>query len=163
MTESLDATGFTTDTTTDGLELFWFNNNDLEWPSLFFDGFSYPDLELPHDSALEHPLVKVWHNYFEAGVSQGAMPSSRMYYSGRPNTSVYTSELLRVFLGLFRKHIPLTFALFAESEKYISPYYTFAAAALGGLFSSVPGSRLVANALYNDARRLISEQASRHP
>lgn len=160
MIESHDATGFTTDTATEAFELFWFNNNDLEWPSLFFDDFSYPNLELPHDPALEHPLVKVWHNYFEAGVSQGNTPSSRMYYSGRPNTSVYTSEVLRVFLGLFRKHIPLTLALFAEPEKYTRSYYIFAAAALGGLFSSVPGSRLVANALYNDARRLACEQVS---
>lgn len=151
------------DSTTANFEPFWFNQPDLEWPFLIFDEFRYLDLELPHDLALEHPLVKIWQNDFESNALQGVTPSGRMWYSGRPNSSVYPPEILRVFLGLFRKHIPSTFALFAQPETHFASYYTLAAAALGGLFSSVSGSRLVANSLYNDARRLLAEQVSWKP
>lgn len=83
--------------------------------------------------------------------------ASKMWYSTPPNLIDHNKDILRVFLGIFRRHIPQTFSLFKDntSGRQNRAAYILAMAATGGLFCTVPGSAQVAKSLYNDARRLL--------
>lgn len=82
--------------------------------------------------------------------------ASKMWYSAPPNMEDYNKDIVKVFLRTFRRYIPETFPLFKNFAvgRQNRAAYTLAIAATGGLFCTVPGSAEVANAMYNDARRL---------
>jgi len=98
--------------------------------------------------------------YFEA---KSRPPSPSLYeegmkkwYSAPPDVQQYPKDILRIFIRLFKRHIPRTFKIFSyplDVRRNHSVEYILAMAALGGLFSIVSGKE-VAKSMYNDARRL---------
>nr|OQO31131.1 hypothetical protein B0A51_02502 [Rachicladosporium sp. CCFEE 5018] len=98
--------------------------------------------------------------YFDAK-SRPSSPSrdrgAKMWYSKPADLASHSPDVLKIFIGLFRRHIPQTFAIFAEdADRPIkhSSSYILAMGAVGGLYSIVPGSGDFAQAMHNDARRL---------
>jgi hypothetical protein len=82
---------------------------------------------------------------------------SRMWYSAPPDLTNHNKDIVKIFLSLFRKHIPSTFPLFTDTVRSQKNQvaYTLAMAATGGMFCKVAGSTAVAKSMYNDARRLL--------
>ncbi|KAK4502775.1 hypothetical protein PRZ48_006201 [Zasmidium cellare] len=115
-------------------------------------------------SAPTHRLASKIQQYFEESKSGAAsptklrMPDDMSRYSAQPDLSSHSSEVISIFVALFRKHIPQTLSMFNDlldcQAKQPSVHYVFAIAALGGLFSNVQGSAQVAKFIYNDARRI---------
>ncbi|KIV92371.1 hypothetical protein, variant 2 [Exophiala mesophila] len=137
---------------------FWFDGSELAWSAGLFDSNSPL-----HDHILSssmQDLTASMQEYFDRK-SRAPSPSlnkaSRMWYSTPPNLVDHNKDVLRVFLGIFRRHIPETFSLFKDntSGRQNRAAYILAMAAMGGLFCTVPGSAQVAKSLYNDARRLL--------
>lgn len=110
-------------------------------------------------------LTDMMQEYFDRK-SRAPSPSlnkaSKMWYSAQPNLDNHNRDVIRVFLNVFRKHIPDTFPLFKDSAlgNRNRAAYTLAMAATGGLFCTVPGSAEVAKSMYNDARRLLLASVS---
>ncbi|KAF9762332.1 hypothetical protein IL306_003452 [Fusarium sp. DS 682] len=95
-------------------------------------------------------------------VSPSRNTRRKMWYATPPNLRSHDSDTVRIFVELFKRHVPQVFDLYREAAPEIMKHsvkYTFAMAAVGGLFSVVPGSIDVANAIYNDARRLLLAEA----
>ena len=137
---------------------FWFDGSDFAWSDNFFDSNS-PLLDHVLSSSMQS-LTATMQEYFDRK-SRAPSPSlnkaSKMWYSAPPNLDDHNKDIVRVFLNIFRRHIPETFSLFkdpAVSRKNRAEY-TLAVAATGGLFCTVPGSAEVAKSMYNDARRLL--------
>lgn len=105
-------------------------------------------------------LTATMQEYFDRK-SRAPSPSlnkaSKMWYSSPPNLDDHNKDISRVFLDIFRRHIPETFILFQDStiSRKNRAEYTLTIAATGGLFCTVPGSAEVAKSMYNDARRLL--------
>lgn len=100
-------------------------------------------------------------SYFE-DKSRPPSPSlnkaSKLWYSRPPNFEDLDKDILAIFLGLFRRHIPGTFTLFEDIStdfNATSVECVLAMAALGGTFCSVHGSAEISRSIYNDARRLL--------
>lgn len=86
-----------------------------------------------------------------------------MWYATPPNLRSHDSDTVKIFLELFKRHVPQVFDLYREVVPGMlkhSVKYVFAMAAVGGLFSVVSGSIDVANVMYNDARRLLLAEVS---
>ncbi len=83
--------------------------------------------------------------------------ASKLWYSAPPNLKDHNEDVVRVFLSIFRRHIPHTFTLFEDTTvvQKDQAAYTLAMAATGGLFCTVSGSADVTKSMYNDARRLL--------
>ena len=80
-----------------------------------------------------------------------------MWYSAPPDGDSYHNDIIKIFLGLFQKHIPETFGILREDltdPQRHTTQYILAMAAVGGLYCTVTGSSDVAKSMYNDARRL---------
>ncbi|KAK5258600.1 hypothetical protein LTR20_003141 [Exophiala xenobiotica] len=137
---------------------FWFDGSDFAWSDNFFDSNS---LLLDHVlSSSMQSLTATMQEYFDRK-SRAPSPSlnkaSKMWYSAPPNLDDHNKDIVRVFLNIFRRHIPETVSLFKDPalSRKNRAEYTLAAAATGGLFCTVPGSAEVAKSMYNDARRLL--------
>ncbi|KAK4935802.1 hypothetical protein LTR10_023209 [Elasticomyces elasticus] len=137
---------------------FWFDGSDFAWNEGLFNSNS-PILDHVLPSSMQS-LTAAMQEYFDRK-SRAPSPSlnkaSKMWYSAPPNLDDHNKDIIRVFLKLFRRHIPETFSLFKESAvtRKGRAEYTLAMAATGGLFCNVPGSAEVAKSMYNDARRLL--------
>lgn len=83
--------------------------------------------------------------------------ANKMWYSAPPNLEDHNKDIVKIFLGKFRMHLPQTLSIFKESTVGLTNRveYTLAMAATGGLFCTVPGSAEVAKSMYNDARRIL--------
>lgn len=120
------------------------------------DALSEPQ---PHSSALP-PLVKVIEEYLSKKNSRAPSPvvdgNSKKWYAVPPDLTCFDHDVLRIFIGMFRKHIPCTFPVFARAEtlRHDRPEYMLAMAAVGALFCTVSGSQSMARLMYNNARRL---------
>jgi hypothetical protein len=125
-------------------------------------------------NALASPIVRLrdyMRSYFDAKSrpqspsmqDHGRRTARADFYSTPPDLKNHNIDILRVFLGMFRKHIPKTFGLFhdpLEAQYSHSIENLLAMAALGGLFCTVAGSDQIANSMYNDSRRLCLEASS---
>ncbi|KAI1613367.1 hypothetical protein EDD36DRAFT_475380 [Exophiala viscosa] len=137
---------------------FWFDGSDFTWSDGLFNSNS-PILDHVLPSSMQS-LTAAMQEYFDRK-SRAPSPSlnkaSKMWYSAPPNLDDHNRDIIRVFLKLFRRHIPETFSLFKDSAvtRKGRAEYTLAMAAIGGLFCTVPGSAEVAKSMYNDARRLL--------
>lgn len=127
-------------------------------------------MSMPPAPALTSPmhiLTTMVQDYFDRksrDPSPASNKANKMWYSAQPNLQNHNREILQIFLGIFRKHIPRTFRLFQDTSQTAlrnPAYYTLAMAATGGLFCSVPGSAEVAKTMFNDARRLLLAAVSR--
>ncbi|KAJ4154904.1 hypothetical protein LMH87_000175 [Akanthomyces muscarius] len=103
------------------------------------------------------PLVK---DYFlrKARISTLTLDQPEcMWYSSQPPRTSPDEFTTNIFLNIFRRHIPPTFALFEELDPSgaANSSYCMAMAAVGGLFCSTQGSYNVARSLYNDSRRIL--------
>lgn len=104
-------------------------------------------------------------DYFESK-SRAPSPSldkaRRGWYSLLPAHNNHSQDVVKVFLKLFRMHIPKTFSIFKDihSDHTRQSCYNLAMAATGGLFCAVLGSAEVAKSMYNDARRLLLASVS---
>lgn len=83
----------------------------------------------------------------------------RAWYSATPQLDVYDSEVLNILLNVAKKHLAPTLAIFDNFRAHddTSIELCLAMAAVGALYSSVPGSSKIAIMLYNDSRRLLLE------
>ena len=137
---------------------FWFDESDLAWSDGLLGSKS-----LNFDHVFSSPLQNLtatMQDYFDRK-SRAPSPSSskagKKWYSAPPNLNDHNQDIIRVFLNIFRRHIPKTFSLFKHTTVGAKSRaaYTLAKAAIGGLFCNVPGSAEVAKSMYNDARRLL--------
>ncbi|KAH8799730.1 hypothetical protein F5884DRAFT_115759 [Xylogone sp. PMI_703] len=137
---------------------FWFDGADYAWSEGLFN-LNSPILDPVLPSSMQD-LTATMQEYFDQK-SRAPSPSlnkaSKMWYSSPPNLYNHDKDILKVFLRIFRRHIPETFSLFKDSTvgRKTRAEYTLAMAATGGLFCTVPGSAEVARSMYNDARRLL--------
>ncbi|KEF52372.1 uncharacterized protein A1O9_11613 [Exophiala aquamarina CBS 119918] len=140
---------------------FWFSGCDLAQSGGLFDSNS-PLFNHVLSSPMQ-TLTATMQEYFDRK-SRAPSPSlskaSKMWYSAPPNLSDHNQDIVRVFLNIFRRHIPETFPLFKDAAvgHKNRAAYTLAMAATGGLFCPVSGSAEVAKALYNDSRKLLLAQ-----
>lgn len=137
---------------------FWFEDSDPAWAEGFLDSAS-PFSSNLLSSPLQN-LTATMQDYFDRK-SRAPSPSlnkvGKMWYSAPPNLADHNKDIVRIFLNLFRKHIPQTIPLFGSTTfgRNGRAAYTLAMAATGGMFCAVPGSTAVAKSMYNDARRLL--------
>ncbi|KIW30690.1 uncharacterized protein PV07_06409 [Cladophialophora immunda] len=137
---------------------FWFDGSDFTWNEGFFDSSS-PLLDHALPSSMQS-LTAVMQEYFDRksrAPSPAFNKARKMWYSAPPNLNDHNKDIVKVFLKIFKKHIPETFSLFKDAAVNWKgrAEYTLAMAATGGLFCTVPGSAEVAKSMYNDARRLL--------
>lgn len=137
---------------------FWFDESDLAWSDGFL-GSKSPIFDHVFSSSIQK-LTATMQEYFDRksrAPSPSVSKADRKWYSAPPNLNDHNQDIIRVFLNIFRRHIPNTFSLFkgpTVSGKDRAAYI-LATAATGGLFCNVPGSAEVAKSMYNDARRLL--------
>lgn len=76
---------------------------------------------------------------------------------------MYDKEVLNILLNIAQRNLSSTFKVFSNFEYHGDTNYELclAMAAVGGLFSTTPGSTAVAKSLYNDARRKNFEKLFR--
>nr|OQO24356.1 hypothetical protein B0A51_06640 [Rachicladosporium sp. CCFEE 5018] len=151
-------------------DLFDFSHLWTPFPDAqsFFDDTELFDprffaLDSTERSELSSPTLRLttsMQGYFDAK-SRPSSPSrdrgAKMWYSKPAGLASHSPDVLKIFIGLFRRHIPQTFAIFAEdADRLIKHHssYILAMGAVGGLYSIVPGSGDFAQAMHNDARRL---------
>lgn len=143
------------------VEYDWLEDTNLYGPGLF------EQTEQP--SVLESPTLRLATYVAESfdSRSQQVSPSRntrrKMWYATPPNLRSHDSDTVKIFLELFKRHVPQVFDLYREVVPGMlkhSVKYVFAMAAVGGLFSVVSGSIDVANVMYNDARRLLLAEVS---
>ncbi|PVI04192.1 hypothetical protein DM02DRAFT_651798 [Periconia macrospinosa] len=138
------------------VEYNWMEETDLYGPGLF------EQTEQP--SVLASPTLRLttyMSDYFDSRsrqVSPSRNTRRKMWSSTPPNLRSHDSDIVKIFLELFKRHVPPVFDLYREAAPETTKHsvkYIFAMAAVGGLFSVVSGSIDVANVMYNDARRLL--------
>jgi hypothetical protein len=80
-----------------------------------------------------------------------------MWYSAPACLSDHDLEIVNVFLNLFSRNVPRFFSLFQDLTitSETRPDYVLAAAAVGGLYCTIPGSFEFSKAMYNDSRKLL--------
>lgn len=140
---------------------FWFDGTDFSASEIFVDSNS-PFREHTIPSSMQN-LTASMQKYFDRksrAHSPSPNRSNKTWNSSPPNLNVHDKDIMRVFLKIFRKHIPKTFSLFKNTTPAQNGQatLTLAMAATGGLFCSVLGSAEVAKSLYRDARRLLLAQ-----
>lgn len=137
---------------------FWFDDSDPAWGDGLLDSTS-PVSEHLFSTTLQS-LTATMQDYFDRK-SRAPSPSvnrvSRMWYSAPPNLADHNKDIVKIFLSLFRKHVPRTIPIFRSAifRQKDRAAYTLAMAATGGMFCKLPGSATVAKSMYNDARRLL--------
>ena len=85
----------------------------------------------------------------------------KLRFSAAPNLTIYDDEVIHVLVNLALYHLADTFAIFthAETQREMNAETCLALAAVGALYSTVPGSIKVAKKLYNDVRRLVIDHS----
>ncbi|KAH7016418.1 uncharacterized protein B0I36DRAFT_46004 [Microdochium trichocladiopsis] len=143
------------------IEYNWLEEIDLYGPGLFEQTEQQPVIASP-----TLRLTTYMADYFDSR-SQQVSPSGstrrKMWYSAPPDLRSHDSDTVRIFRELFKRHAPQVFDLYREAAPETIKHsikYIYALAAVGGLFSVVSGSIDVANAMYNDARRLLLAEVS---
>lgn len=146
------------------VEYNWLGESDLSdlyGPGLFE--------QTEQESVLASPTLRLttyMSEYFDSRsrqVSPSRNTRRKMWYSTPPDLRSHDSDIIKIFLELFKRHVPQVFDLYRETAPETTEHsikYIFAMAAVGGLFSVVSGSIDVANAMYNDARRLLLADVS---
>lgn len=90
-------------------------------------------------------------------------PNRKLWYSAPPSLSIYDKEVLNILLNIAQRNLSSTFKVFSNYQYNGDANYELclAMAAVGGLFSTTPGSTAMAKSLYNDARRKHFERLFR--
>ncbi|KAK6429177.1 hypothetical protein LTR95_014676 [Oleoguttula sp. CCFEE 5521] len=140
---------------------FFFDDTELFDPRFFA-------LDSTERSEMSSPTLRFttsMQGYFDAK-SRPSSPSrdrgAKMWYSKPADLASHNPDILKIFIGLFGRHISQTFAIFtddADRPTKHSSSYILAMGAVGGLYSIVPGSGDFAQAMHNDARRLSLAEA----
>lgn len=128
----------------------WLNSphTSIQWPS---------EDALPETVKSATDMIQDYHR-LHSGVNtpvNGTRP--QQWFSEPPSLQIYDNDIVDVFLNLATTCLSPTFRLFenfAISTNTRDELY-LAMAAVGGLFSQVPGSFRVAKAMFHDARRLL--------
>ncbi|KAK6429097.1 hypothetical protein LTR95_014759, partial [Oleoguttula sp. CCFEE 5521] len=141
---------------------FFFDDTELFDPRFFA-------LDSTERSEMSSPTLRFttsMQGYFDAK-SRPSSPSrdrgAKMWYSKPADLASHSPDILKIFMGLFRRHIPQTFTIFADDANRPTKHsssYILAMGAVGGLYSIVPGSGDFAQAMHNDARRLSLAEVS---
>lgn len=143
------------------IEYNWLEEIDLYGPGLMEQAEQQPVLASP-----TLRLTTYMSDYFDSRsqqVSPAGSTRRKMLYAAPPDLRSHDSDTVQIFRELFKRHAPQVFDLYREAEPETAKHsikYLYAMAAVGGLFSVVSGSIDVANAMYNDARRLLLAEVS---
>lgn len=133
------------------------------WDNLDFSNDTLSALlpDLPFDPSPTQSYVQLMQQYFDRRSTRAQCPSPNktesMWYSAPACLADHDLEIVNVFLNLFFRNVPRSFRMFQKLPitSQARPYSVLAAAAVGGLYCTTPGSFEFSKAMYNDSRRLL--------
>lgn len=132
------------------------------WDDLDFEPTNLTAIvpDVVQDSSPTNAYSQIMQDYFDQRsrtLSPSPNKAASMWYSAPASLWDHDREVTNVFLNLFSRNVPRFFKLFQNLviTNDTRPDYVLAAAAVGGLYCTTPGSFELCKAMYNNSRRLL--------